>query len=630
MKKHLFTLVLSALSGQVFSQCLPPSAEELLDINNAKTLAKNNGTIWPHVSSELPANAVHSLWVGGLDVNGQFKLAAMRYGAVGNDYFPGPLNFVTASTEADNCAAYDRIWKIEKWQVDEFKARLNQPGYSIPDVILNWPAHGDASLNQFPNLATYYDTDGSGYYNPLDGDFPYYNQDTVPNLEHRRMMLKGDQTLWWVMNDIGDIHTESGGNPIGIEVRCMAYGFNTCGPLADVTFYEYEIINRGSFTLVDTYVGLWVDADAGFAQNDRSQCDVARSLGYAFDMPNGNGNATHACGINLLGGPYLDNDGMDNDGDGIADNEVFGMSKFLTGASDNVAAEPNTASDFYNLLRGHWTNGNSICYGGGGQESSGCNGIDADFMFPGDSDPLGVGTSGLPQTPWFDENVGGIPFDRRFIMSAGPFTLEPGAVHSFQYAVVMATETDGSDPIPQLLANSDLVRSVFDSAFFNMPCCTPDVAIRYQHPEQLRFLFASVEEGESYLWEFGDGSTSTDRFPTHIYPAVGTYEVCLTVTNDCGSDMRCEVVDWTVGIEDTEPELGLIIHPNPSSDMLSFSVGTGAISSISILDAIGREVASHGVGGSSATLSVGGIAPGVYFATVVTDRGRAVRRVVVQ
>jgi PKD repeat protein len=194
----------------------------------------------------------------------------------------------------------------------------------------------------------------------------------------------------------------------------------------------------------------------------------------------------------------------------------------------------------------------------------------------------------------------------------------------------MATETDGSDPIPQLLANSDLVRSVFDSAFFNMPCCTPDVAIRYQHPEQLRFLFASVEEGESYLWEFGDGSTSTDRFPTHIYPAVGTYEVCLTVTNDCGSDMVCEVVDWTVGIAETETELHLVIHPNPSSDMFNFSAGVETISSISICDAIGRVVVMQNAISSSATVSVAGIAPGVYFATVTTDKGVAVQRVVVQ
>ncbi len=81
---------------------------------------------------------------------------------------------------------------------------------------------------------------------------------------------------------------------------------------------------------------------------------------------------------------------------------------------------------------------------------------------------------------------------------------------------------------------------------------------------------------------------------------------------------------------DVSDSLPLTIHPNPSSDVFSFSVGVGSISSISICDTMGREVVAHGEGGSSATVSVGGIAPGVYFATVVTDRGRAVRRVVVQ
>ena len=631
MKKQLFTFVLVALSGQVFSQCLPPTAEELLEINNAKTLVKNNGTIWPHVSSELPANAVHSLWVGGIDVNGQAKIAAMRYGAVGNDYFTGPLNFVTASTEADNCAAYDRIWKIEKWQVDEFKARLNQPGYSIPDVILNWPAHGDASLNQFPNLATYYDADGSGYYNPLDGDFPYYNQDTVPNLEHRRMMLKGDQTLWWVMNDIGDIHTESGGNPIGLEIRCMAYGFNTCGPLANVTFYEYEIINVGSYTLEDSYVGVWADADAGSALDDRVQCDVARNLGFAFDPPSTNGSATHAVGINLLNGPYMNPDGMDNDGDGIPDNEQILMTRFNT-SPDSI----NGSAQFSYILRGKLSNGTPLCYGGNGEASGGCNGTTAHFMFPGDSDPTGIGTNGVPQAPWFDNNPDAVPFDRRFVMSAGPFILEPGAVHSFQYAVVMATEEDGSDPIPQLLSTSDLARSVFDSSFFNMPCCAPSAAIALQRPETFRFLFSSIAEGESYLWDFGDGQTSTERFPFHVYTEYGGYEVCLTVTNACGTDTQCQNVEIEVGSTGIEEQITasslLSIAPNPSTAGFQLTLSKGVMQSVRLFDTMGKMVLmqTFAVGTAAASISTIGIASGMYLAHVQTGKGVAVQRVVIQ
>ncbi|MDQ3101003.1 MAG: PKD domain-containing protein, partial [Bacteroidota bacterium] len=36
--------------------------------------------------------------------------------------------------------------------------------------------------------------------------------------------------------------------------------------------------------------------------------------------------------------------------------------------------------------------------------------------------------------------------------------------------------------------------------------------------------------GEEYLWSFGDGTSSTDPFPTHIYPTGGPYILCLTMT----------------------------------------------------------------------------------------------------
>ena len=46
-----------------------------------------------------------------------------------------------------------------------------------------------------------------------------------------------------------------------------------------------------------------------------------------------------------------------------------------------------------------------------------------------------------------------------------------------------------------------------------------------------------------YLWEFGDGITSTLPAPTHTYPAYGTYPYTLTVTNACGySDWSGQVI----------------------------------------------------------------------------------------
>lgn len=44
----------------------------------------------------------------------------------------------------------------------------------------------------------------------------------------------------------------------------------------------------------------------------------------------------------------------------------------------------------------------------------------------------------------------------------------------------------------------------------------------------------------SWAWDFGDGGTSTDKNPTHVYAAVGKYTVKLTATNEIGSNDKIE------------------------------------------------------------------------------------------
>ncbi|HMS29635.1 MAG TPA: PKD domain-containing protein [Saprospiraceae bacterium] len=45
---------------------------------------------------------------------------------------------------------------------------------------------------------------------------------------------------------------------------------------------------------------------------------------------------------------------------------------------------------------------------------------------------------------------------------------------------------------------------------------------------------------QSRLWNFGDGLTSTEMNPEHIYTQDGNYRVCLTVINECGSSESCQ------------------------------------------------------------------------------------------
>ena len=102
-------------------------------------------------------------------------------------------------------------------------------------------------------------------------------------------VLKGDETLFWIFNDNAGAHTESSGSPIGLEIRGQCFGFSTNDDLNNMTFYSYEIINRSTYTLTNTFFSQWVDPDLGYANDDYVGCDVSRGLGYCYNGSNVDG-----------------------------------------------------------------------------------------------------------------------------------------------------------------------------------------------------------------------------------------------------------------------------------------------------------------------------------------------------
>jgi PKD repeat protein len=54
-------------------------------------------------------------------------------------------------------------------------------------------------------------------------------------------------------------------------------------------------------------------------------------------------------------------------------------------------------------------------------------------------------------------------------------------------------------------------------------------------PLTVRFTDTSTNSPTSWAWNFGDGSTSTDQNPSHVYLSGGSFTVTLTATNSGGS-----------------------------------------------------------------------------------------------
>ena len=89
----------------------------------------------------------------------------------------------------------------------------------------------------------------------------------------------------------------------------------------------------------------------------------------------------------------------------------------------------------------------------------------ARYMFPGDSDPLGWGTDCVPQPPWTEESSNNAKGDRRFIQSAGPFTLEPGNYNNITVGAVYARATGGGAfaSVGEVQRADDKAQSLFDN-----------------------------------------------------------------------------------------------------------------------------------------------------------------------
>jgi len=59
---------------------------------------------------------------------------------------------------------------------------------------------------------------------------------------------------------------------------------------------------------------------------------------------------------------------------------------------------------------------------------------------------------------------------------------------------------------------------------------------------------ADENDATNYVWEFGDGNSGSGEMSTHVYALGGTYEVSLTVTNDCGTFTSTRSVTVAEGI----------------------------------------------------------------------------------
>lgn len=84
-------------------------------------------------------------------------------------------------------------------------------------------------------------------------------------------------------------------------------------------------------------------------------------------------------------------------------------------------------------------------------------------------------------------------------------------------------------------------------------------------PLRVGFLDRSTGSPTSWEWDFGDGNSSTEQNPVHVYRAPGTYTVRLDAVNERGSNMERKVYYITVNSAYQPPGAAFAVNPPTSA-----------------------------------------------------------------
>ncbi len=155
----------------------------------------------------------------------------------------------------------------------------------------------------------------------------------------------------------------------------------------------------------------------------------------------------------------------------------------------------------------------------------------------------------------------------------------------------------------------------------------------------------------SYLWDFGDGDTSTSKTPTHTYSGTGPYKLCLTLSGASCNRSWCDTIEFdtsgrlkrsfkpftikvitedqlNTSISEQWPAAIIKTYPNPFGDALRIE-SDQAIKFARLISIDGTMLFLKDVNGKDADLNTGSLSPGLYLLEIeMEDGSRMCRRVV--
>ncbi|MEZ4886270.1 MAG: proprotein convertase P-domain-containing protein [Chitinophagales bacterium] len=149
------------------------------------------------------------------------------------------------------------------------------------------------------------------------------------------------------------------------------------------------------------------------------------------------------------------------------------------------------------------------------------------------------------------------------------------------------------------------------------------------------FVSDKSDNAESWLWDFGDGTTFEGQNPPiHTYTDGGEYTICLTVTNLAGENTTCETVNIIVGIDPILTNNLIRFYPNPTNDLLYIDFDTSLQMEVTlqVFGVNGQQILQRELTTaettSTAMVDLSNVATGVYFVRLTSNDWTVAKKVV--
>lgn len=184
-------------------------------------------------------------------------------------------------------------------------------------------------------------------------------------------------------------------------------------------------------------------------------------------------------------------------------------------------------------------------------------------------------------------------------------------------------------------ACGDVLRDTVQALFNRPPKADFTFQVSSSQGGSVAFTNLSTSEPEDqFLWEFGDGKTSTDRNPVYIFQQIGSFRVALTVRNRfCGNSPKIEktVSIIVAGAEDNAYSNRVNVYPNPSeSSIFTIKHSLNGTFKIKVIDLVGKTWEMPDLTISEGKLDLSTLPRGVYLLEMQNAQYKVMKKLVLQ